>query len=558
MELVGCDCEVCFWTILSFSIKRVLLLSAIIFSKDAVNACSDKKHRKEDEDDEEECWYQLWYFWLIIALFLAGVLLLVFIYCKQHAKQARLEGLGRTGTQMVLPPSYDEPGHLPPPYSAALPVTDTPQPAHFQHQCQIYSLRSQAPNAPALINHIRAESVPPPYSPPPNDAQHDLIQTPSNNMLESNNASPLPSWSISPQSEVAGVCHISTPRHAAPTVINQPNDSIIRSSAAFQNPPCYLPVVVPFSHSQNNMQDSHPLTTYMFYHNPMQTSPFQLSSNDPSPCYNASIYTISQPQLQFHSHENSVPNNMVEGIGYGPNSRDSMTNNFDRADSSAPPSTNQAQQSRNITAFRRQTRSQPALATNGFNLRLMLTTNPSHHDLSHEPIHSQSNPSAFHDNNRLLTSHSYNMAESTTDSSQLSRFQGRSVSTTARTENTPVVVFRNESITNSVITNGSTSATYRTPTVRGSLMETDSQPSRTSPLKNGESRTIVSPKNTETDSHSPVPLSQMAVSTRARQGGGDDNVPYRNERLATTNTRQIHQQTDQEGQNGLSASYCIL
>ena len=31
---------------------------------------------------------------LIVSLFLVGVLLLVFIYCKQQAKQARLEGMG--------------------------------------------------------------------------------------------------------------------------------------------------------------------------------------------------------------------------------------------------------------------------------------------------------------------------------------------------------------------------------------------------------------------------------------------------------------------------------
>ncbi|XP_012946968.1 homeobox protein prospero [Aplysia californica] len=135
-----------------------LLLSLLhIIEKAHGGSCGGNDPSGKDNSD---CWYELWYFWLIVGLFAIGAVLLVVVYCKQHAKTARNAELGRRlNHQMVLPPAppgYNEPGHEPPPYDVVVTDYDQPPPSSPTPRDRTDS-SGQAQH--------RASSVPPPYSP---------------------------------------------------------------------------------------------------------------------------------------------------------------------------------------------------------------------------------------------------------------------------------------------------------------------------------------------------------------------------------------------------------
>ncbi|XP_076461924.1 uncharacterized protein LOC143294354 [Babylonia areolata] len=130
---------------------------------------------------EDKCWYELWYFWFIVALVFLTVAILVLFFCKQQVKRSA----GRQGrrctpvlTMPMAPPEYELPGHQPPPYHIAIsspPLPCFPPPGPHCPALQPYVLppgyvggQEQEPELfeTMSVTSVGALSNPPPYSPP--------------------------------------------------------------------------------------------------------------------------------------------------------------------------------------------------------------------------------------------------------------------------------------------------------------------------------------------------------------------------------------------------------
>ncbi|RUS87031.1 hypothetical protein EGW08_005184 [Elysia chlorotica] len=251
-----------------------------------------RKDRSGD-DHHNKYWYQLWYFWLIVSLFLIGVLLLVFIYCKQQAKQARLEGIGQIRAQMVLPPAYDEPVHLPPPYSVAAAVPDCVQPGRLSHHCQHTSF-GYIPHS-CVISNERAESAPPPYSPPPYVAREDA---PHNDQTGSGDNTSVRSGTSTPGSSTArpsGGLNLERQTIAQTNHANLPQQyTCSRTSGAISD----------------DFQDRDSVGEQSCYHN--YNSMRQTSATDTS----NSAFSLSQSQLSINLRRSS--GGVIQNLGRQP------------------------------------------------------------------------------------------------------------------------------------------------------------------------------------------------------------------------------------------------
>ncbi|KAK3724293.1 hypothetical protein RRG08_043291 [Elysia crispata] len=413
------------WPVLSASLRKVILVNVIVLSGSLPGSCNGRRERSED--DNNKYWYQLWYFWLIVSLFLVGVLLLVFIYCKQQAKQARLEGMGQIRAQMVLPPAYDEPVHLPPPYSVAAAVTDCVQPTRLSHQLQHSSFGYLPHNIADAIPNERAESAPPPYSPPPYSAEEDS----QDDRNRPRDVTSLPSRSSTPGSTAARPSHGSSSEQRPVAQANDTNSPghFNRSFEVHQEPPGYISLPGAMS---DDFQERSSVPYRTYYHNSISTSQVADNSN--------SVYSLSQSQLSINLRRSSsgmTQSMMRQPYDLSANMMCRTSNDAGRTSVSYVPCTNQQQPADTEPSSRPQSVSASsrlcaaALANTFQNERLGLRNS-----VSSAP-------------NRLTTSLSYNMSDSAPPGGTSHRLYRRNAPSSGKTQNkSSTSTLRSDGVTN--------------------------------------------------------------------------------------------------------------
>ena len=279
----------------------------------------------------------------------------------------------------------------------------------------------------------RAESAPPPYSPPPYWVQEGPGDT-----RYVGDEFPLPSPSSSPQPEAIGPPHGSSSGHqelASQNTSNQLNP-LNRSRGVQQEATHCLSISesVYFQDHRGRLQDIHQLADYAFYNNPNPTT---------QSCSNSSAFSIHQTQLSINPR--GASDNAARQY-YDPSAHEVSRIHIgtERPILSSAPCPSQDQPITNSGPVAH-------LPSSSSGLRATVLGSSAHNERF------SLGASVSRDSSRLVTSLSYNMSDSAPAGTDLNRPQRRNAPTSGKTQNKhSTSILGNRSTTNAAFSSTST------------------------------------------------------------------------------------------------------